>query len=168
MTPANANRYVQLQARLRSGGPSVVSGSALALFIAVAWILAGCKSSSPSPYVSPRVTGRVVDAQTRQPIKGVMILLPEQQPNALDGVKGGHALAGASTLRTALDGSFELASARTLSPFRRGGWYSVTLAFEHSEYTPFVTNYSLQHAVISPKGEPVVNAGDIGLKRKSP
>ncbi len=135
-----------------------------------ALILAGCKSSSPAPYVAPRVVGRVLDAQTQQPLKGVKVqrLVSEQQPNVLDEVKGGQVMASAPAVRTDADGRFELASRRSLSPFHRGGWYSVSLAFECPGCLRFTTNYSLKHAVITPKGEPVVNTGDIWLERKSP
>jgi hypothetical protein len=112
----------------------------------------------------------VIDGQTQQPIKGVKVrrLIPDQEPNVLNDVKGGQALAKAPAVRTDADGNFELASERTLSPFRRGGWYSVSLAFDHPEYTQYLTNYSLKHSIVTPKGEPVVNAGDISLERKSP
>jgi hypothetical protein len=139
-------------------------------FVLAIFLLAGCKSSSPAPYVSPKVTGRVVDALTQAPLKGVKVrkVVPDQEPNVLNDVKGGQALSKTPAVRTAADGTFELGSERSLSPFQRGGWYSVGLAFEHPEYTRYVTNYSLKHSIVSPKGEPVVNTGDIWLERKSP
>jgi hypothetical protein len=116
------------------------------------------------------VIGRVLDAQTQQPLKGIKVvrLAPDQQPNVLDEVKGGQALASAPAVRTDADGRFELASERTLSPFRRGGWYSVSVAFEHPERLRLVRNYTLKQSVLTPKGEPVVDTGDIWLERKSP
>ena len=140
------------------------------LFILLGLILTGCKSSSPAPYVSPKVTGRVIDAQTRQPIKGVKVqrLIPDQEPNVLTPVKGGQVLAKAPAVRTAADGSFVLTSQRSLLPLHRGGWYSVSLAFEYPEYARFVTNYSLRDAVKTPNGEPLVQAGDIPLQKISP
>ena len=132
--------------------------------------LVGCKSSSPAPYVSPKVAGRVLDARTQLPIKGVKVqrLTPDQQPDVAKNVKAGEVMMQAPAVRTEADGTFELASERSLSPFQRSGWYSVSIAFEHPDFTRSVTNYSLKHAVITPKGEPVVNTGDIWLKRKSP
>ena len=35
-------------------------------------ILAGCTTSSPSHYISPRITGRVIDTKTGQPIENVI------------------------------------------------------------------------------------------------
>jgi len=170
MTAADPNTDAELDERLRFVASRAGRWSALAMFIVVALILIGCKSSSPAPYVSPRVTGRVIDAQTQQPVKGVKVhrLIPDQEPNVLHDVKGGQALAKAPAVRSAADGSFELASERGLTPFRRGGWYSVSIAFEHPDYTRNVTNYSLKHSIVTPKGEPLVNAGDIWLERKSP
>jgi hypothetical protein len=170
MTPANPNLYTELQERLRFGASCAVRWFVLGFFILAALLQTGCKSSSPAPYVSPKVAGRVLDAQTRQPLKGVKVqrLIPDQEPNVLNDVKGGQALSKTPAVRTAADGAFELASERSLSPFQRGGWYSVSIAFEHPGYFRYVTNYSLKHAVISPKGEPVVNTGDIWLECKSP
>jgi hypothetical protein len=144
----------------------------LALWLTIltlALAFGGCKASSPTPYVSPRVTGRVIDSQTRQPIKGVKVrratLGQESDPQS---AKGAEVMGKAPAIRTAADGTFLLASERSLSPFLRGGWYSVSIAFEHTEYIRYRTNYSLKHAILTPKGEPVVNAGDIPLARKSP
>jgi hypothetical protein len=129
--------------------------------------LAGCKSSSPAPYVSPQVTGRVLDEQTQQPIKGVKVrrLLPDQEPNVANNLKGGQVMVKAPAVRTAADGTFELASERRLTPFQRGGWYSVSLAFEHPGYLRRVTHYTLKDAILSPRGEPLVQAGDIPLQK---
>ena len=128
---------------------------------------AGCKSSSPAPYVSPKVTGRVLEAETQRPIKGVKVrrLIPDQEPNVANHVKGGQVMVKAPAIRTASDGTFELASERSLAPFQRGGWYSVSLAFEHPGYLRCVTNYTLRDAHITPKGEPLVQAGDIPLRK---
>jgi len=127
--------------------------------------LAACKSSSPAPYVSPRITGRVLDQQTGRPIKGVKVLRlsANQTPDVLDNVKGGERMAQTPAERTAADGTFVLDSERTFAPFQRVGWYSVTLAFEHPDYVRYVTNYTLGDSVQSKKGEPLIKAGDIRL-----
>jgi len=168
MIKAFPDTFAEFEERRSFGGSRAGRWSALALCLLVPLIAAGCKSSSPTPYVSPRVTGRLLDAQTQQPVKGVKVhrLIPDQEPNVLNDVKGGQALAKAPAVRTAADGTFELASERGLTPFRRGGWYSVSIAFEHPDYARYVTNYSLKHSIVTPKGEPVVNAGDIWLERK--
>jgi hypothetical protein len=109
----------------------------------------------------------VLDEQTQQPIKGVKVrrLLSDQEPNVANNIKGGQVLAKAPAIRTAADGTFELASERRLAPFQRGGWYSVSLAFEHPGYLRRVSHYTLRDAILSPKGEPQVKAGDIPLQK---
>ena len=162
--PISLDSIIRLKACL------VPSDLGAALGLLLLSVLTGCRLASPAPYVSPRVTGRVLDHLTQQPLKGVKVqrLMPDQQPNVLDDVKGGQALAGTPAVRTAADGTFELPSERTLSPLQRGGWYSVSIVFEHSDYLRYVTNYSLKHSVLTPKGEPVVKAGEIPLQKKSP
>ncbi len=127
----------------------------------------GCQSSSPSQYISPRITGRVVDAQTQQPIAGVQVR--RLAPEALDGVeviKGGQILDQSPAVRTDDDGSFVLASERNLALFQRLGWYSVSLAFSHPNYTRLTTEFTLVNATNTPAGEPLVQAGEIRLQPK--
>ena len=127
--------------------------------------LAGCKTYSPSVYVAPRVTGRVLDQQTRLPLQGVRVMhiTSEESPPSQDSPKGGRQLDQTPMGRSGADGTFELASQRSLSLLQQGGWYSVTLAFEHARYERFVTSYTLANSTNTAKGEPLVNTGDILL-----
>lgn len=130
-----------------------------------AWVVTGCHSPSPSQYISPRVEGRVLDAQTRQPISGVMVrrLDPSRAGGAGEVIKGGQVLERAPFVRTAPDGAFAVASERDLELFLRSGWYAVTLSFEHAGYLAFTTNYTVANATLTTGGEPLVRAGDIRL-----
>ena len=134
-------------------------------------LVAGCQSSPVlnSQYISPRVTGRVLDAATSQPIRNVSIrrLTPGQIEAVSSPAAGDQSLERTRALRTDRDGRFDLDSERDLTLFRRAGWYSVTLAFTHKGYERFVTNYNLTSAVVAPSGEPVVNAGSILLQPAS-
>jgi len=136
--------------------------------LVAAVVLAGCQSSPVlnSQYISPRVTGRVVDAATAQPIRNVSIrrLAPGQQLTAHPTAVGDESLERMRALRTGADGAFDLDSERDLTIMRRDGWYAVTVAFMHAGYEQFVTNYTLADAVITPSGEPVVHAGNIRLQ----
>jgi hypothetical protein len=135
--------------------------------LGTAALLAGCQSSPVlnSQYLSPRVTGRVLDAETSQPIRNVSIrrLAPGQSLTVSPPAVGDQSLERRHALRTGPDGWFDLGSERDLTLFRQAGWYSVTVAFTHKGYEAFVTNYTLANAVVSPGGEPVVNAGNILL-----
>jgi hypothetical protein len=136
--------------------------------MAVACLLAGCQSSPVlnSQYISPRVTGRVVDAVTSQPIRNVSIR--RQTPGQTGAVSslgaGDRSLERTPALRTDREGRFDLDSERDLTLFRRADWYSVTLAFTRKGYERLVTNYTLTSAVVASNGEPVVHAGSIFLQ----
>ena len=134
--------------------------------LAVACAPSGCKSYSPSPYVSPRVEGRVVDALTRQPIRNAEVrrLTADQRSWTMEPPKGGEVLKiGAAAVRTAGDGTFVLVSERSINVIPRSGWFSVSLAFHHSFYQDFATNYTIAAATNTVTGEPLVRAGDIPL-----
>src|SRR5436190_1784228 len=112
--------------------------------VIAACIVAGCKSTSPSRYVAPRVEGRVLDAQTQQPIRGVTVRRIDPGAEAAPGEipKGATALEQAPSVRTGRDGAFKLASKRNLELFGRSSWYSVALSFKHGDYVSFTTNYT--------------------------
>ena len=141
-------------------GPSALLGLAV--------LVAGCQSSPVlnSQYISPRVTGQVLDAVTSQPIRNVSIrrLAPGQSVAVNSPTVGERSLEQMRVLRTDREGRFNLDSERDLTIFRRAGWYSVTVAFAHKGYEQLVTNFTLVNAVLTPSGEPVVNAGNILLQ----
>jgi len=133
----------------------------------LAGLLAGCKSSSPSQYIAPRITGRVVDAKTQQPIAGVKVhRLTLQDPTVDQAVKGGQAMQQPTAVRTGQDGSFILDSKKNVALFQRLGWYSVSLVFVHPHYEQLTTEFTLANATNTPTGEPLVRAGDIRLQPK--
>lgn len=139
--------------------------AALPMGCAVAAFVAGCQSTSPSQYISPRVEGRVLDAGTRQPIRGVTMRRVVSGEDVAPGEipKGAQALAQAPDVRTGNDGVFALASERNLQLFRRSGWFSVTISFKHAGYASLMTNYTLANATNAAGGEPLVKTGDILL-----
>lgn len=128
--------------------------------------LAGCKTNSVAQYVSPRITGRVLDAKSNEPIKGVKVERAEPssyvQPDSPQ--KAGEVMQSERGVSTGDDGAFTLDSKRTVSVFSAVGWYSVTVNFKKDGYKHASANYSRTNAVRSAQGEPVVNAGDILLE----
>jgi len=138
----------------------------LALGLA-ALALGGCKSRSLSPWVAPRVTGRVLAADTGQPLADVKVINRGQTENfnRTTPPKGGQLLTATPAARTDREGRFVLASERVLTPFGGSGWFSLQLLFERSGYERLLTNYSrLNLRTNSWKNEPVLNAGDILLR----
>jgi hypothetical protein len=126
--------------------------------------LCGCQHSL-SQYISPRVTGRVVDAQTHQPISNVQVRRVVNRPttDSMEPLKGAQALKQKPAARSETDGTFVVTSQTELIFFRSFYWYSVTLAFERSGYERLVQSYSATSSTISPTGEPRVEAGDVAL-----
>ena len=140
---------------------------ATALSLAVLLIM-GCQSS-PSHYVSPRLVGRVVDEKTRQPIAEVAVkrVVPDYEAGTLEQVKGGETLQRTQPARSKADGTFNLDSQKSVALFRDIAWFTVEISFDHRSYARFVTNYTPKMATNSPRGEPVIFAGEILMSPKS-
>jgi hypothetical protein len=132
--------------------------------------LAGCKSQSLSLIISPRVTGRVLAADTGKPLADVKIRSGEQAEALYNTSppKGGERMMARAPVQTDLDGRFVLDTQRALTPFRGSGWFSVQLSFEHAGYERFLTNYSyLNLGTNTLNGESVLDAGNIRLQPAS-
>ena len=133
--------------------------------------LAGCSSIGFSYYSSPRVTGQVLAAESRQPLPDAIVRRVVSYPTDGEDTapKGGQLLMRSDGVRTDADGRFALEAVKVVTLFRRGSWHSVTVSFERNGYESFETNYSAGNfKERSPEGVPLVNAGDILLKPISP
>jgi hypothetical protein len=157
--------------RLRSAR-SRIPGELFACALAAS-LLTGCQSSPvlTTEYISPRVTGRVLDATTHQPVANVRVRKILHENQVLDATvdqppKGGQALQDMQsvTTRTDRNGNFTLECQRNMSVIRHGGWSSVTLGFQHTDYARFTTNFMLTAATLTPDGGPLVVTGDILLR----
>ncbi len=143
---------------------------ALTLGVGVALCAAlGCKSRSPTHYDSPRVTGRVLDARTHQPVANVRIewVRPYDGAGSMEQIKGGQILTRLQPIRSHADGSFELAAQKSLSLWSQFAWFSVKISFAYSGYDQFTTNYTPADAIILPSGESVIHTGDVLLEPKA-
>ena len=128
--------------------------------------LAGCESMPFSPFTSPRVTGRVLAADTGRPLADVTVQSGARRDGSRGAIppKGGELLMAKAPVRTDQDGRFTLDTERVLTPFRGARWFSVQLYFQRAGYERFRTNYStLNLSTNSPNGEPLLNAGEIRL-----
>jgi hypothetical protein len=138
----------------------------LVLCLAV-FALIGCESMPFSPFIAPRVTGRVLTADSRQPLAGVLVKSGANAAGLRGGMppKGGELLMAKAPVRTDREGRFTLDTERVLTPFRGAGWFSVQLSFERAGYERFWTNYSsLNTSTNLPHGEPLLDAGEILLQ----
>jgi hypothetical protein len=132
--------------------------------------LAGCKSDPISLAISPRVTGRVLAADTDRPLAGVKVRTGEDSEifNSTTPIKGGERMMARTPVRTDAEGKFVLETQRALTPFRGSGWFSVQLCLDHPGYERFLTNYSyLNLGTNSLDGKTVFDAGNIRLQPAS-
>jgi hypothetical protein len=134
-------------------------------------VLAGCSSlTGPhQEYNSPRVTGRVLDAATRQPLPKADIrrLGPDEYEKQGDPSvrKGGERMAGMRTVLTDKEGRFVLESVKSFYLLvGYGVGDSVGVVIQHRGYATLRTNFTATAPSLHNfKGPPEVHAGDIFL-----
>lgn len=124
----------------------------------------GCKSHPLGPYVSPRVTGQVVAADTRQPLAGVSVLRSAGRVSRESQPKGAEILMRKPPAQTDANGRFELPSERVLSVVRGAGWDLIPLRFERAGYLHFTTNFPTTSVTNTVHDEPVLDVGRISLQ----
>lgn len=128
-------------------------------------LLAGCQSGGFTRYISPQISGRVLAADTRQPLAGVNIarIIP-QNAEAFGPPKGGQILIQPIGVRTDAEGRFVLDSERAFAVFRQTGWWSVPISFCCSGYESLQRNYTATNVTShTDAGAPMIEAGDILL-----
>ena len=128
-------------------------------------LAAGCTSFGPSECVTPQVTGRVLAADTRQPLAGVRVrrVVPGQNPGTP--AKGAQLLQSGRPETTAEDGCFILPEQSYVTLFRHSQWWSVRLAFATPGYVSFQTNYSAASFTNQiAAGASIINIGNVLLK----
>jgi len=137
-----------------------------ALVVLVLVSLSGCKSRPLGPYVSPRITGQVLAADSGQPLPGVAVARGSPERYRLPGPppKGGELLLQKPVVKTDQEGRFVLSSERVLSLIRPAGWNLLELHLSRSGYQRFQTNLPIEFATNSFKGQPLLDAGQILLQ----
>ncbi len=132
--------------------------------------LAGCQSGGVTYYVAPEVTGRVLAADTHQPLANATVRRGSQGRGfeSFGPPKGGQLLIETGVERTDADGRFVLESKSVFALFRSPGWWSAPVTVSHSGYESFSTNYTGDNVTShTAAGAPVVDAGDILLLPES-
>jgi len=129
-------------------------------------LAAGCHAFGPSNCSTPEVTGRVLAADTRQPLAGVSVsrVLPGQSVTVGPPAYGAQQLQAGRPEITGADGRFTVPGASCLTLFRHSSWWSVRLAFQAPGYVLYQTNFSTASLTnLTAASQPSVNAGDILL-----
>jgi hypothetical protein len=129
--------------------------------------LTGCQSGRFTHYTAPEVAGRVLAADTHQPLANARVRRVGSNQNfePFGPPKGGQLLMQTGVARTDAEGKFILDGKSVFAIFRQPGWWSVPITFSHSGYETFQTNYTgtnvTSHSAV---GAPAINAGDILLQ----
>ena len=129
-------------------------------------LMVGCKSHPLGPYVSPRVIGQVLAADTGQPLQNALVMRgPRSTSNSFGAPpKGAEQMMMKSPAHTDVEGRFSLASERVLSVFRSSGWSELALSVEKSGYRLFETNRPISDATTSAKGDLLLDLGQLFLQ----
>ena len=128
--------------------------------------LVGCESHQFNHYTAPEVKGRVLAADTHQPLANVHVVRGNAGSNfePFGPPKGGQLLIQPAPVLTDADGRFVLPSRSVFAVFRAAGWSSAPVTFQHSGFEIFFTNYTSGNVLSNTtSGPPVVNAGDVLL-----
>ena len=139
-------------------------------FIAPALLIAavaGCQSGDYNHYTAPEVTGRVLAADTHQPLANVRVLRadPGSHFEPFGPPKGGQLLIQPAVVRTDADGRFVLESRSVFALFRNAGWWSAPVTYQRNGYETFSTNYTASNVISNaPASPPVVDAGEVLLQ----
>ena len=129
-------------------------------------VLAGCESGEFTHYISPQISGRVLAADTRQPLAGVTVARvgSHHESNSFWPAKGGQVLVRPSGARTDADGRFVLEGVTVFAVIRQPTWWSVPVVFERSGYASFQTNFTGTNVIgRAASGAPKVDAGEVLL-----
>ncbi len=132
--------------------------------VLLAHVLVGCKSRPLGPYVSPRVTGQTLAADTRIPLAGVRVIRGSGEGRRAFPPKGAELLMRKAPAQTDENGRFELVSERVLSVVRGAAWNIVPLTFERGGYHRFGTNCPINSVTNAPNGEPLLDVGQVFLQ----
>lgn len=137
------------------------------LMLLLAVFLNGCQWVGFNNHVTPQVSGRVLDADTHQPLAGVKVLrvLHGQVENPAAAVHGAELMQQSRPVTTDAHGEFIFPSKSYFTFLNEAGWWSLKLSFQHDGYAAWRTNFSTADVKTTlPDGTPRVEAGDILLK----
>jgi hypothetical protein len=141
----------------------VLGGLTLSLSV----LLTGCQWVGFNNHVTPQVSGRVLDADTRRPLADVKVLrvLHGQVENPPTPAYGAQLLQQERPVTTDARGEFVFSSRSYFTFLNEAGWWELKLSLQHAGYATLRTNFSTADVKTNlPDGTPVVHAGDILLK----
>ncbi len=142
-----------------------------AVLLCLAGLWVGCDSvrGPHQAVVLPAVRGRVLDANTGEPVKAARVTRTAGEsalPSASSPAHGAQRLQETPPARTARDGHFAMSAVRAgFLVFERTPPLLVSLRVEHGRYRTFTTNVDLLvvQPVQTPDG-PVIDVGELAIQ----
>lgn len=133
-----------------------------------ALILTGCQPFMLQGYVSPRVVGRVTDAETGAPLAQASVRrVTGREVHSNFPPKGGELLLDRDETRTDSEGRFRLRSERVALGFSAP--LSARLVVRAARYDSLRAEFGSTNITFpDPKGPPVLNTGDLRMHRTRP
>lgn len=131
------------------------------------FVLTGCQWIGLEDRVTPQVVGRVLNAETHQPIAGVTVqpVVPGRTPAEDFSEKGAERLMRGRPVMTDASGKFVFPSKGYVTFLKSSSWWSCTLSFQQPGYAALQTNFTVTKVSSSAtQGRAVVEAGDIYLQ----
>ena len=139
------------------------------LGLGLAITLMGCESASlpHQEYDAPRITGRVVDGVTGQPIPDAAVRrgpLPQAKPVTYGDARGKNP-SGAVLVVTDRDGRFVLPSSKSFFLIGSGHGFSTTVNVSGPGYDSLQTNFAkIKYSTDHDRSEPLIEAGALPLQ----
>ena len=128
--------------RLKTATAGISFRPALAGCLFALLLAAGCSSIGPSENVTPSLTGRVLAAETRLPLRGVTVTRVTPGQSAGAPTKGGQLLVEGRPEITGADGVFVVPGQSYAKLFLHASGWSVRLAFQAPGYVSWRTNFT--------------------------
>ena len=145
-----------------------INSCRLAVLLFAGWFAAGCNSFSPGSTATPSVIGRVLAADTHEPLAGVRVsrVVPGQDTGETP--KGAQLLAQGQPAVTDANGNFTVSGREFVTFFRRASSSTERLAFQAPGYALLQTNFpTARFTNQADVAAPVIDVGDVWLKPKA-
>jgi hypothetical protein len=137
------------------------------LMLLLAAFLNGCQWVGFNSHVTPQVSGRVLDAETHQPLAGVKVLrvMHGRVVNPAGPEHGAELMQQSRPVATDPRGAFVFQSRSYFTFLNEANGWSLKLSFQHAGYAARQTNLSTADVKTNLlDGTPLVEVGDILLK----
>ena len=129
--------------------------------------LTGCQWVGFTNNVTPQVSGRIIAADTQQPLAGVQVsrVFRGQPINPSTPPNGAQLLLQDRPVVTDAQGNFVYPSQSYLTLLKSATWWSLRLSFQAKGYITVQTNFTVTEITgHTADGTPLIDTGNISLR----